>query len=114
MDELYQAAKDALAATDACGEFTQAIALRTVGGTIHTAVIADAVCGDRSDEAALIAALGEAVASLVCVWRADGFPVDLPSMAFRKMLCAHNAQNADAQIWMLTDRGYAPVRLGST
>lgn len=94
----------------------QAIVLETDEGNEYGAVIADALSAECADERALVVRLAEAkdvtVKRLLCLW-ADG-GVDLPSMAFRRMLCELSAENGNAVILLKAENGYTVKQMGVT
>ena len=95
---------------------TQAIVLETVSGNEYAAVIADALSADHIDARALLERLTDAedtaVKWILCQW-ADG-GVDLPSMAFRRMLCELSPENLNAAVFLRTKDGYTVKPMGVT
>ena len=95
---------------------TQAIVLETVAGNEFAAEIPDALSESHVYEGALLEQLELyrelVVKNVLCVW-ADG-GVDLPSMAFRKMLCELSPENLNAAVFLRTKDGYTVKPMGVT
>lgn len=95
---------------------TQAIVLRTAKKNQYVSVISDALSDGKAEERELIGKMvsGEdtEVTDILCMWH-DG-SVDLPSFAFRNMLCQANANNRNAGIFVFTANGYSTLKLVHT
>ena len=107
-------AKEVLENAEKC-EYTQAIALHTSSGKNYCAVIFNATSKDKIEEKALLELMkndgSTRVESVLCMWQ-DGC-IDVPSFAFRKMLCDADGQNSDATVFVMTKDGPAAVKLES-
>lgn len=97
-------------------QYTQSIVLLTSCGGEYCSVITNALSAEKTDEAdlieRLIAANDTCVSSILCMW-GDG-NIDIPSFAFRKILCELNPDNLNAGILVNTFNGYSAIKLGNT
>ena len=98
------------------GEFTQAIAVHTDSDHIYVQTIANALSEDKSDETHLFQMLenkGDTkIITIVCVWQSGC--IDLPSYAWRQMLCDLNEENKNAAILLQSDGEYTLKKLAVT
>jgi len=97
-------------------QYTQSIVLLTSCGGEYCSVITNALSAEKTDESALIerliAANDTCMSLILCMW-GDG-NIDIPSFAFRKMLCKLNPDNLNAGILVNTFNGYSAIKLGNT
>lgn len=114
-DTLKQNAQEALLNAPK-GENTQVILALTSEGAEYTEVIFDALTHEKLDEKKLVGRLeadgNPRISHILCMWH--GGSIDLPSFAMRKMLLELNEDNANSDIYVLTDNGYSTVKLSKT
>lgn len=98
------------------GEYTQAVVLFSVSEKTYSAIIANACTEDKSDESALLERLKVAndseILYVLCMWQDNG--IDIPSFAFRKMLCSLNPKNSEALLFVTTKEGISATKLSQT
>ena len=94
-------------------EYTQAIVLLSRAGNEYGAVIENALLKDKREEKALIerilSANDTSLSRVLCVWQDGG--IDIPSFAFRQMLCDADDSNSDCGIFVTVDDGYSVIKL---
>ncbi len=97
------------------GQYTQALVLTTDKGE-YGAVISNALSPEKAEEGCLLDRLrtadDTAVRYVLCMWGDAG--IDLPSHAFRELLCELDPQNAEALIFVRTKSGISAVKLQTT
>lgn len=97
-------------------QYTQAIVLSSVNGKEYGAAINNAVSEEKADETALLERLKAVndtkIHYVLCMWQ-DG-SIDLPSFAFRNLLCAIHPDNSEALLFVMTDDGVSSVSLSAT
>ena len=97
-------------------EYTQAIVLFSVSERKYSAIIANACADDKSDELALLERVKVAddseIRYVLCMWQDNG--IDIPSFAFRKMLCDLNPKNSEALLFVTTTEGVSAIKLSQT
>ncbi len=98
------------------GQYTQAIVLFSTLGKEYSAIINNALSKEKTDEALLLEGLNTSqdteIRYVLCMWQDGG--IDIPSHAFRNMLCALDSRNAESLLFVMTDRGISVVKLGVT
>lgn len=98
------------------GPYTQAIVLRSAKGNLYGARIENACSDAMAQEVALLQRMLDAedteVGYVLCAW-GNGW-IDLPSFAFRKMLCACHPKNAEALVFVTAARGVCTKPLTKT
>lgn len=97
-------------------QYTQAIVLFSKKGNEYGAVLPNALSKDAPEESALLERLrvadDTAVGYILCMW-ADA-NIDIPSRAFRTKLLDVNPENADANVFVMTQNGASVMKLGNT
>ena len=90
-----------------CEQYTQAIVLLSTAGNEYSAVIKNALSEEKADEKVLLELLKKAedteIRYCLCMWQ-DG-SVDIPSFAFRNMLCELNQKNSETLLFVMTAGG---------
>lgn len=110
--------KTALELLDAAerGPYTQAVVLLSVRGNEYGAVIQNALSEEKTDERALLARLHRAedtaIQCVLCMWQDGG--IDIPSLAFRRMLCDLNPNNTEALQFVMTTDGVVGIDVFAT
>ena len=95
------------------GPYTQAIVLQSVTGDLYGTRIGNACLEEKAEETALALRTKEReIRHVLCMWQ-DG-SVDLPSFAFREMLCASQPKNADALVFVTAAGGVGTKLLSQT
>ena len=93
--------------------YTQALVLFTSNDAEYGAVIQNALAADHAEEIALLdrlrSANDTAVRYVLCVW--SDVCVDIPSHAFRTLLCDLDPQNSETLIFVKTKTEIAAVKL---
>lgn len=96
--------------------YTQAIVLQTDQNNLYGAVIENALSKGLTDENALLTKLQAAndtkIAYVLCMWQDLG--LDIPSMAFRKLLHDRLPQSHDCRIFVMTKNGVSVMQLSHT
>ncbi len=84
-------------------QYTQAVAFETASGNVYHAVIVNALTEEHLDEKALLEQMkaqnDTQIVKIVCLW--EGEQLDMPSYAFKMLICEMDAQNKDAQMLLL-------------
>lgn len=97
-------------------QYTQAIVLFSKKGNEYGTVLPNALSKEAPEESALlerlVAADDTAVGYILCMW-ADA-NIDIPSRAFRTKLLDVNPENADANVFVMTQNGVSVMKLGNT
>lgn len=97
-------------------QYTQAITLVSSLGNEYSAIIKNALSEEMADEKSLLEQLTNAndteICYVICIWKDGG--IDLPSMAFRKLLCTLNSKNSEALIFVMTKDGISARIISST
>ena len=97
-------------------QYTQAIVLFSQKGNEYGVVLPNALSKDGPEESALLerlrAADDTAAGYILCAW-ADG-NVDIPSHALRTKLLDVNPENADTNVFVMTQNGASVMKLGKT
>lgn len=87
-----------------CEQFTQAIVLLSAAGNEYSAVIKNVLSEEKTDEKALLERLKKAddteIRYCLCMWQNGS--IDIPSFAFRDMLCELNPKNSETQSFVMT------------
>ncbi len=87
-----------------CEQYTQAIVLLSATGKEYSAVIKNVLSEEKTDEKILLDTLKEAkdteIRYCLCTW-CDG-SIDIPSFAFRNMLCELNPKNSETLSFVRT------------
>ncbi len=87
-----------------CEQFTQAIVLLSAAGNEYSAVIKNVLAEEKTDEKALLERLKKAddteIRYCLCMWQNGS--IDIPSFAFRDMLCELNPKNSETQSFVMT------------
>lgn len=100
--DMMKFAQDALREVPA-GEYTQAVVCLSAKGNVYTVVIQNALDEKHIQEAAFIEQLKDkddtVIKSILCLWQTG--ELDLPGYAFREMLRNLNANNMNAEIYVL-------------
>jgi hypothetical protein len=98
------------------GEYTQALVLYSKSGAEYSAIIKNACTVDMVSEKDIIEELklcnDTAIQYLLCMW-ADNC-IDIPSFAFRKMLCEINPENSEACLFVTAMDGVRAIKLSKT
>lgn len=98
------------------GQYTQAIILFSESEALYGAVIENALSQERKDERELLEKLktndDTRIRYCLCMWQDGG--IDIPSVAFRKMLCDLNKENSNSVLLIKTLDGIAGMELGAT
>ena len=98
------------------GQYTQGLVLVSSTGKEYSAVIKDVLSEEHAEEKALLEELkanhDTTLDYVLCMWQ-DAC-IDIPSWAFRKMLCSLDPKNADALLFVMTGNGVSAVRLANT
>ena len=97
-------------------QYTQGLILVSSTEKEYSAVIKNVLSEEQTEEKALLEELkanqDTTLGYILCMWQ-DAC-IDIPSMAFRKMLCALDPKNADALLFVMTGNGVSAVRLANT
>ena len=116
LSERLQKTASAMLQSTRQGQYTQALILVSSTEKEYRAVIKDALSKEMTEEKALLEELkanqDTALDYILCMWQDGG--IDIPSMAFRKLLCAMDPQNADAHLFVMTKNGVSVVKLANT
>lgn len=87
-----------------CEQFTQAIVLLSAAENEYSAVIKNVLAEEKTDEKALLERLKKAddteIRYCLCMWQNGS--IDIPSFAFRDMLCEMNPKNSETQSFVMT------------
>lgn len=98
------------------GQYTQAIVLFSESEALYGAVIENALSQERADERELLEKLktnGDArIRYCLCMWQDGG--IDIPSVAFRRMLLDLDKENYRAVLLVTTVDGICGIELGAT
>ena len=98
------------------GNYTQAIVLCSAMGNQYGAVIKDPLSKEKDDEKNLTEGLRAAndteISFALCMWQDKG--IDIPSYAFRDLLCSLNSKNADSLLFVMTEDGVSGIKLSAT
>ena len=98
------------------GQYTQVLILVSSTEKEYSAVIKNVLSEEHPEEKALLEELkanhDTTIDYILCMWQ-DGC-IDIPSWAFRKMLCSLDPKNADALLFVMTGNGVSAVRLANT
>ena len=97
-------------------EYTQAIVLLSSTGKEDGAIINNALTDGQGDTQELLEQLrlknDVAVHRILCLWQ-DG-NIDIPSFAFRKMLCDLSPKNTETGIFVRMQNGFSTIKLEIT
>lgn len=114
-DKMKKAAAELLADAE-IGNYTQAIVLCSATGNQYGAVINDPLSKEKEDEKNLIERLRTAndteISFALCMWQDKG--IDIPSYAFRDLICSLNSKNADSLLFVMTEDGVSGIKLSAT
>ncbi len=95
---------------------TQALVLFSSAGNEYGALIKDALSEEKADETALLEGLtaehDTEVRYVLCMWQDKC--LDIPSLAFRNMLCALDPHNTDALLFVATRTDVCAIKLAGT
>ncbi len=98
------------------GQYTQAIVLRSAEGNEYFTVIENALSEEKAAETALLQELKCAddteICYALCMWQDNN--IDIPSHAFRRLLCALNPKNSDAILFVNSEQGISGAKISST
>lgn len=98
------------------GKYTQVIVLLSEAGGEYAKVIVNALSENKSEEKELLERLSQAkdtvVTRVLCMWQDGG--IDLPSMAFRKLLCELDPKNGESGIFVSTADGFSVIKTENT
>ena len=98
------------------GQYTQGLILISSTEKEYSAVIKDVLSEEHAEEKALLEELkanhDTTIDYILCMWQ-DGC-IDIPSWAFRKMLCSLDPKNADARLFVTTKNGVSVIKLANT
>lgn len=115
MEKLCSVAEELLKNADK-KPYTQTIVLYTSKNNGYGVLIKDALSEEKSDEKSLFELMTSnddtKVTSLICIWHEGSF--DLPSCAFRQMLCKLNPENEEAKITFPKENGWFSRTVKST
>ena len=97
-------------------EYTLVIVLLSSTGKKYCTIVNNALTDDQGDTRSLLERLrlhnDIVVDRILCLWQ-DG-NIDVPSFAFRKMLCALSPKNTASGIFVQTETGFSTVKLETT
>lgn len=98
------------------GQYPQAIVLSSAMGKEYGAIIKNALFEEKTDEASLLERLKTAedteIRYVLCMWRHE--EIDIPSFAFRKMLCAVHSKNSESLLFVMTKDGASVIKVSAT
>ena len=97
-------------------KYTQAIVLYSATGNQYHEIIKNACSKDMTEEKELIEKLKAAgdteIRYVLCMWQDNN--VDIPSFAFRKMLCDLDQKNQEAILFVMTTEGISATKMSAT
>ncbi len=98
------------------GQYAQAIVLHSAAGNEYSAMIRNALSGEKTDEAALLRKVQKAkdceIRFVLCMWQNQC--IDIPSFAFRKLLLDLNEKNAESSLFVVSADGISQTKLSAT
>ncbi len=98
------------------GEHTQAIVLFSVSGNKYSAIIKNAVSKEKTDEMILLEDIKTAndteIRYCLCMWQDNC--IDIPSFAFRELLCSLNPKNSESLLFVMTEKGVSVMKASTT
>ena len=98
------------------GKYTQAIVLFSATGNKYSTIIRNACSKEKTEETSLIERLKIAedteLRYVLCVWQDNS--IDIPSFAFRKMLCTLNPKNSESLLFVMTAEGVSAIKVSAT
>lgn len=99
-------------------QYTQAIVLLSASGNEYSTIINNALSEDKNQETAFLEEIKSKqdteIRYILCMWQDNGC-IDIPSFAFRKMLCSLDERNSDSLLFVMTaDNKVSERRLAST
>lgn len=98
------------------GQYTQVVVILSATGKQYSALIQNALSEEKADETALLErmkALNDTeIRYVLCMWQDQC--IDVPSYAFRKLLCALNPKNTEAMLFVMTADGVCGIQLSTT
>ena len=97
-------------------KYTQAVVLYSATGNKYNEIIKNACSEDMTEEKELIEKLKAAgdteIRYVLCMWQDNN--VDIPSIAFRKMLCELDQKNQEAVLFVMTTEDISATKMSVT
>lgn len=98
------------------GQYTQAVVLFSATGNTYSTVVKNALSKEKTDEMALLerikAIKDTEIRYVLCMWQDTC--IDIPSFAFRELLCALNPKNAESMVLVTTTDGVSGMTVSAT
>ena len=99
------------------GQYTQALVLLSAKGNEYKVLIKNALSEEKTDEIALLEGMKNSgdteIRYVLCMWQNDK-GIDVPSYAFRKLLCTLDPKNTDALLFVMTADGVSAIKISNT
>lgn len=99
------------------GQYTQAVVFLSAKGNEYSTYIKNALSENMADEIALLEKMKNVndteICYVLCLWQ-DNKCIDVPSYAFRELLCALNPKNAEALLFVMTADGVSGIKVSTT
>ncbi len=99
------------------GQYTEAIVLFSGTGNQYSAIIKNALSKEKTDETSWLEKLKAAndteIHYVLCMWQVDNC-IDIPSFAFRELLCSLNPKNSESLVFVMTAKGVAAIKVCAT
>ena len=99
------------------GQYTQAVVFLSAKGNEYSTYIKNALSENMADEIALLEKMKNVndteICYVLCLWQ-DNKCIDVPSYAFRELLCALNPKNAEALLFVMTANGVSGIKVSTT
>ena len=101
----------------AAGQYVQAVVLLSAKENEYSTLIKNALSKEKADETAFLEGIKNVndteICYVLCMWQADKC-IDIPSFAFRKLLCALNPKNTEALLFVMTANGVSGIKVSTT
>ncbi len=98
------------------GQYTEAIVLFSVSGNKYSAIIKNALSKEKMEEMLLLENLKTAndteIRYVLCMWQDNC--IDIPSFAFRELLCNLNSKNSESLLFVMTAKGVSAIKASTT
>ena len=99
------------------GQYVQAVVLLSSKENEYSTLIKNALSKEKADETAFLEEIKNVndteIRYVLCMWQADKC-IDIPSFAFRKLLCALNPKNTEALLFVMTANGVSGIKVSTT
>lgn len=98
------------------GQYTQAVVLLSATGKEYSTLIKNALSEEKADESALFEKMKNLndteICCALCMWQDKC--IDIPSYAFRELLCALNPKNTETLLFVMTADGVSAIKVSTT